>query len=65
MMNVKYTYEQLLEKIVRARIILENLPKAPHAVTCPIEDPESYAPCNCGSSAQQRPIREALDILKL
>jgi hypothetical protein len=65
MSDAKYTYEQLVEKIIRARIHLEKVRSAPHATTCPVEDPESYAPCNCGTSDRNRPVEEALSVLKL
>jgi len=65
-MNQKYTYEQLIEKIIRAKIALEKAPRGRgHSNFCPMEDPESYAPCNCGASDANRPIQEALDALKL
>ena len=65
MAETKYTYEQLMEKIIRARIALEGASGGPHSNFCPVEDPESYAPCNCGASARSRPIEEALRALKL
>jgi hypothetical protein len=61
----EYTNVQLMEKIIRAKIALEKARSAPHRTSCPMEDPESYAPCNCGASAANGPIREALDALKL
>lgn len=61
----EYTTVQLMEKIIRAKIALEKVKSAPHRVTCPMEDPESYAPCNCGASASSGPIQEALNALKL
>lgn len=65
MSDTKYTYEQLVEKIVRARIHLEQARQAAHSRSCPVEDSESYAPCNCGASAKIRVIDNALDALKL
>lgn len=61
----KYTNEQLMEKIIRAKIHLENVPSAHHANSCPVEDPESYAPCNCGASGKNSYVERALEALKL
>ena len=65
MSTPKYTYEQLLEKIVRAKIMLEAIPRARHTNFCPIEDDTSYAPCNCGASDRHRPIEDAIRALAL
>jgi hypothetical protein len=65
MSDAKYTYEQLVEKIIRARVHLEQARHAEHSRSCPVEDPESYAPCNCGASAKNRVIDSALLELKL
>lgn len=64
-MQAKYTYEQLIEKIALARAALKRVPTRAHSVACPVEDPESYAPCNCGASAAMSPIRDAVDLLTL
>lgn len=64
---MKYTYEQLMEKIIRARIHLEKASHGGrhHSNFCPMEDPESYAPCNCGAADVNRPIEDAIRELKL
>lgn len=60
-----YTYEQLLEKIIRAKVKLESCRKQ-HNDSCPVEyDPEGYAPCKCGASAVNSAIFSALNELKL
>ncbi len=64
-MEKKYTYEQLVEKIVRAKIKLENQ-RTGHSGNCAVElDPEGYAPCNCGASGHNRNITNALEELEL
>lgn len=65
MTEPKYTYEQLFEKLIRAKVALEGRRGGSHRTSCPIEDPESYAPCNCGVSEANRPIEDALRALKL
>jgi hypothetical protein len=65
MSHAKYTYEQLLEKTLRARIHLEKVKPVDHSRMCPVEDPESCAPCNCGASGKNAPIEAALQELKL
>jgi len=64
-MQQKYTYEQLIEKIVRAKIKLES-ERREHSGSCPVEaDPEGYAPCNCGASGHNRKISSAIAELDL
>jgi len=65
MSHAKYTYEQLLEKTLRARVRLETAQRAPHSLGRPVEDPESYASCTCGASDKNAPIEAALQELKL
>jgi hypothetical protein len=51
-MERSYTYEQLVEKIVRAKLKLEmKRPKrVEHSVSCPVDaDPDYYGPCRCGA----------------
>ena len=62
---MKYTVEELIEKIVRAKIKIEAIPEKSHGVRCPYEDPESYAPCTCGASDYNAIILGALKELKL
>ena len=63
---MKYTYEQLLEKIIRAKIHLENFPWTEHSRSCStIDDPGSYVPCDCGASTKNDNLQKALDELKL
>lgn len=61
----KYTYDQLVAKITLAEAHLRRARAGRHSNFCPIEDPESYAPCNCGASANDEPINAALRELKL
>lgn len=65
MSSPKYSYEQLLEKIIRARISLEGVSSRAHTLRCSEEDPESRAPCNCDASEVNRPIEDALRKLRL
>lgn len=61
----KYTYEQLIEKLVKAKVTLEGS-KRDHSSNCPVElDPEYMGPCKCGASSHNIKIYEALDALKL
>jgi hypothetical protein len=58
------TNEQLIVKMTEARIILEGTQRE-HSRSCNVEnDPESYAPCNCGASAHNNSIQKAIDKLK-
>ena len=64
-MQPKYTYEQLLEKIVRAKVHLEGRTVA-HKATCASEDLTGHpCPCNCGADDANRPVERALEALKL
>ena len=36
-----------------------------HANSCPMEDPESYAPCNCGASKKTKDVDRIDDDLKV
>jgi hypothetical protein len=66
MPDPKYTYEQLLEKNIRAKIHLEGHKMIPHKMTCASEDLTGHpCPCNCGADAANRPIEQALAALKL
>lgn len=61
----KYTYEQLIEKMVRAKVKLEGSRRG-HSDRCPVDyDPEGYSPCNCGASSHNSRVSDALDELKL
>jgi len=64
-MSGAYTYEQLIAKIVRAKIALERVPAPSHANTCPIEDPGSYAPCRCRAGTTSRALDEVRAALEL
>lgn len=64
-METKYTYEQLIEKIALARMHIQRIKRGVHKISCPLEDLESYAPCNCGEDANNKPINDALEALKL
>lgn len=46
--------------------IKQQMKTVKHRDSCPVEnDPEGYAPCNCGASAQRQGLQTALDALKL
>jgi hypothetical protein len=47
-----------IQKLKDKTAALEWLEKhgSRHTVTCPLEDPESYAPCNCGATSNKRII---------
>ena len=65
-MEKSFTYEQLIEKIVRAKIALGRVRYAPHKGSCPVEwDPEGYAPCNCGAGSVGEAVSDALAALEL
>lgn len=64
-MEKRYTYEQLIEKMVRAKMKLEGSHRS-HSDHCPVEcDPEGYAPCSCGASSHNSRISDAISELKL
>lgn len=64
-MNKAYTYEQLIEKMVRAKVKLQGSRRR-HSDSCPLEsDPEGYSPCRCGASEHNNNVSSALDELKL
>jgi hypothetical protein len=64
-MQPKYTYEQLIEKLVRAKVKLEGTRRS-HTDRCAVElDPEGFAPCSCGVSAHNSALEAALKELKL
>jgi hypothetical protein len=61
----EYTNVQLMEKIIRAKIALENS-IVPCKMSCASEDMTGHpVPCNCGADNTNRGIREALRALKL
>ena len=62
---MSHTVESLMEKIIRAKIHLESYRDVPHTNLCPVSDDTSYAPCNCGASAKNAPVEQALRSLKL
>lgn len=55
----------LTERITKAAAALRKAKQGQHTNSCPIEDPESFAPCNCGASSANGPIQEALEHLNL
>ncbi len=64
-MEKNYTYEQLIEKIVRAKMALEKSGKS-HASWCHAEDLTGHpAPCNCGAESHNSSIHKAIDELDL
>lgn len=54
----------LIEKIVRAEVILESM-RLNHGHECIVNDLESSAPCSCGASVLNRKIDSVLQILTL
>ena len=65
MTRQKYSYEELIEKMVRAKISLEKVYQS-HTLTCHADaDPEGITPCNCGASKNNSDIAEAMESLKL
>jgi hypothetical protein len=64
-MKKSYTYEQLVEKIVRAKMNLSSC-LMNHTESCPVDyDPYYYGPCKCGASRLNNAINHALEELKL
>jgi hypothetical protein len=65
-MEKNYTYEQLIEKIVRAKMELEKSGRKPHANWCHAEDLTGHpAPCNCGAEAHNSNLNSAIRHLEL
>lgn len=65
MAGAVYSYEQLLEKLVRAKVKLEGARRS-HSDRCMVEvDPEYHGPCTCGASGSNSAVNEALRELKL
>lgn len=61
----KLSTVKLIEKIVRAKVKLENV-KVDHKDSCPVEcDPEGYAPCSCGASATNSAVGSAIRELNI
>lgn len=57
--------QELMLKIARAQIRLEDA-KRPHSEKCIINlDPESHSPCNCGASEVNTGIDKALSELRI
>lgn len=64
MANQTYTYEQLLEKLVRAKVRLEDTRMA-HADRCVTELDPYGGPCTCGADRFNVAMGAALRELKL
>lgn len=63
-MEPKYIYEELIEKIIMARLWVKQIPKAQHNPSCVARD--SYpSPCDCGADKANEPIKNALEALEL
>lgn len=61
----EYTNVQLMEKIIRAKIALENS-RVQCKASCASEDITGHpVPCNCGAERANYRIEEALRALKL
>lgn len=54
---MKFTQEQLIEKMVRAKVRLEGTLKE-HPVSCPAE--QGDGPCTCGADKHNAAVRAAL-----
>jgi hypothetical protein len=61
--NRSYTYEQLIEKIVTAKVLLKKMkPKQRnHPDTCPVEDPHMAGLCTCGADKFNNEVYEQFD----
>lgn len=59
-----YTYEQLLEKIVRAKVRLEAS-RRPHHDRCMSEMDPYGADCDCGATEHNASLASALEELEL
>lgn len=59
------TTEKLIERIIRAKVALEELRhKLSHTRYCVIDvDPEGFSPCDCGASERLAHIDKALKAL--
>lgn len=56
---------RLIEQIVRAKVQLEGM-KVTHKDNCVVEnDPEGYAPCNCGAAQTNNKIDAVLRTLEI
>lgn len=64
-MNPKYTYEQLIEKLVLAKQKIQQIPMATHTVKCASDDPYTGGDCDCGAETTNKFIRDALELLKI
>lgn len=63
-MKNNYTYEQLVEKIVRARVMIESKKgrRVGHTMNCMLDmDPDYYGPCTCGVSKANEAAAAAFD----
>lgn len=57
---------KLIERIMRAKIKLENVPRIDHKSGCLAEDGSGYpVACKCGADKTNQSIREALLALSL
>lgn len=60
-----HTYEQLFEKVIRAKIKLEAQRRA-HDDRCMLEiDPDYYGECTCGAKAHNAVFDAILEELEL
>lgn len=71
-MEREYTKMELIEKIIRARVLIEARKPARrrHSDHCPVDyDSDYYGPCTCGASSANATtdslFRDVLDALKL
>ena len=56
---------QLIEKMVRAKVKLENS-RVNHKDSCPVEsNPDGYSRCNCGASTANLAIDAAIRELRI
>lgn len=67
-MTPKHTYEQLIEKLVRAKVRVEAMkgPDQEHTGRCVTSDPTGYGPpCDCGADEANSRFDDLLDELSL
>ncbi len=56
---------ELVEKIIRAKVILENM-KIDHQTHCSLEtNPGGYSPCNCGATESNLKIDAVIRELEI
>jgi hypothetical protein len=65
-MQTKYTYEELIAKLVRAQLLAKQLYKPqPHMNLCPASDDTGHGHCRCGVDVGNKLYTDLMDELKL